>query len=423
MAKHHPASADDAALRVQRLRQVVAHRRRGLRQAGPARADSAAHALALVAGRRNQLAGVQQRGFKNWQIVYEDIHADALLLLVHRQEGSNYDGWSVLRAAYKHWYYLDVFYRLQGIGIEKHTFMPPIGMLGPLANSTEDANALFEQIKNIRTADSNGLVVPHGSSVEFPKGLQRGAGQEIEFAIHHHDDKIARAVLASFVSMGSNETGTFALADVLVRTFYDTLQGVLEYICGVFNAELIPLLVNYNFRGVQIYPKLTGGSVRRLDMGDITALLPYLNGDPQLEDWLRKLVGAPMAPKSAVNTTNPSGGQPDANGKRPQGNDLSGGKGGGVDKRGNARGAVNGQDAGDETATDEGADGGADGDGGGGASSLSEVALLSDALESLGLIDAVERAEAHGRQLLYNPYPRGPHGQWGKGTGAGTGTS
>src|SRR5690348_10583413 len=49
-------------------------------------------------GADNQLAGVQQRGFKNWQIVYEDIHADALLLFVNRQEGSNYDGWSVLRA-------------------------------------------------------------------------------------------------------------------------------------------------------------------------------------------------------------------------------------------------------------------------------------------------------------------------------------
>lgn len=269
-------------------------------------------------GADSQLVGIQQRTFKNWRVEFEDIHADRILRFAWRQEGNNYDGWSVLRSAYKHWYYKDGFYKIQAIAVERSATMPPIGTLGPQDMNTASANALLAQLQNMRVSDSMGIVLPFGQTIQIPENHMRGS-QEIDQGIAHHDMMIARNVLAQFINLGSTETGAYALADVQTKTFMECEEGVATYITSVLNTDAIPELVDYNYDGVTIYPEIEYEPLADADVKDISLAIQqmasFISNDPGFEDYVRKLVGAPSAPKDAVVATNPTA--PDKNAQQP----------------------------------------------------------------------------------------------------------
>lgn len=272
-------------------------------------------------GADSQLVGIQQRTFKNWRVEFEDIHADRILRFAWRQEGNNYDGWSVLRSAYKHWYYKDGFYKIQAIAVERSATMPPIGTLGPQDLNQAAANAMLSQLQNMRVSDAMGIVLPYGQTIEIPQNHMRGA-QEIDSAIAHHDMMLARNVLAQFINLGSTETGAYALADVQTKTFMECEEGVANYIASVLNTEAIPELVDYNYDNVSIYPLIEFEPLADSDVKDISLAIQnmasFISNDPGFEDYVRKLVGAPSAPKDVVVATNPTA--PDKNAKQPGSN-------------------------------------------------------------------------------------------------------
>lgn len=272
-------------------------------------------------GADSQLVGIQQRTFKNWRVEFEDISADRILRFAWRQEGNNYDGWSVLRSAYKHWYYLDGMYKIQAIAVERSATMPPIGTLGPSDISQAAANAMLAQLQNMRVSDSMGIVLPFGQQIKIPQNHMRGS-QEIDSAIAHHDMKIARNVLAQFINLGSTETGAYALADVQSKTFMESEEAVAQYITSVLNTDAIPELVDYNYDGVSIYPLIEYEPLADSDVKDIAMAIQqmasFISPDPDFEDYVRKLVGAPSAPKGQVVATNPTA--PDKNATKPGSN-------------------------------------------------------------------------------------------------------
>jgi hypothetical protein len=142
---------------------------------------------------------------------------------------------------------------------------------------------------------------------------------EIVNAIMHHDLKIARNVLAQFINLGSNETGSYALADVQTKTFMQCEEGVASYIASVLNTDAIPELVDYNYDGVSIYPTVEFEPLADTDVKDISLAIQnmasFISNDPGFEDYVRKLVGAPSAPKDVVVATNPTA--PDKDAKQP----------------------------------------------------------------------------------------------------------
>src|SRR5260221_2232854 len=78
-------------------------------------------------GPDNKLVGIQQRVWRNYRWEFEDIHASRLIRFTHRQEGDNFDGWSIFRPIYKHWFYLDQLYKIQALTVERSAVLPPIG--------------------------------------------------------------------------------------------------------------------------------------------------------------------------------------------------------------------------------------------------------------------------------------------------------
>jgi hypothetical protein len=338
-------------------------------------------------GEDNELAGIQQWTFKQYNYQFINIPADKLLLFVHRQEGQNYEGLPLLRTAYKHWWYKDNYYKIEAIDIERNAVPTPIIHLPENFTDADVLNA-NAMLANIRANESMGLTLPPGWQAEYMNahGSSRGGpGSQMTPSIEHHDLMIARNVLGQFMNLGSDSTGSYALASTQVDMFLNALQAVCEYIEDVVNLDAIPRLVDYNYDGVAVYPKLKASKLATQDVQGLAKALqelagqqPLITAGPELEDWIREGLGVPTAPKSAIETENPSDeSAPGSSGEDEESSTVQGksAPGSSGEDEEDAEGVVGGD------ATDAGAE-------------MAESRLLREALDvAYARWDTVERAE------------------------------
>jgi hypothetical protein len=125
-----------------------------------------------------------------------------MLVFTNDKEGSNFEGVSVLRSAYKHWYYKDNLYRIDGIAAERHAVgIPKFKMPASADKDSKDnidsmGQRLYAQEQQyVRLADGYDMTI---------EGLT-GTIRDIMQSIQHHDRKIAEAVLADFIDLGAGD--------------------------------------------------------------------------------------------------------------------------------------------------------------------------------------------------------------------------
>lgn len=254
------------------------------------------------------LAGIQQWTFAEGKKQLVDIGAEELLHLVYDPDGKNPEGKSAFRNAYQHWYYKINYYKIQAIAIERAAVSPPVVTLPP--NPTADQITIAQDIaKNVRVNEDMGITLEDGMRIEILKGGQRQA-TPVDPAIQHHDMLIARSVLAQWINLGSNETGSYALAETQMLNFLSGLQHVAEYFSAQVDCE-IRRLVDWNFGTQEVYPCLQCSKFVSQDITTITSALKDLvqvgviEPSQELQDYITDELGLPTTPRSEVETTNP----------------------------------------------------------------------------------------------------------------------
>ena len=342
-------------------------------------------------GADNELVGIQQYTFKDYTYQFIDIPADKLLLFHHRMEGANYQGYSLLRSVYKHWYYKDQFYKIDAVGLERNAIAVPYIKLPASANQS-DVQAANAILANLRANESMGATIPFDWEIGYLPGSEHYAAHALK-SIEHHDVMIARGVLAQFLNLGSTETGAYALATAQIETFLQNLQAEAAYLEDVFNGDLVRQLVDFNYDGVAVYPRVKCARLANADINDVVEAIAklkakdasFLTADPQMEDWIRDQYGMPAAPKSPVVNTNPTAPsepgrpetQPDAHG------DAQSRNAGQTDATANAGAAVTEDASGDATNAGDSGD----------------VASLRDQAEATDLRDVMAETVSEGRYL------------------------
>lgn len=355
-------------------------------------------------GEDNELTGIQQWTFKNYSYQFVNIPAEKILLFSHRQEGNNYEGVSALRQAYKDWYYKTQYEKIQAIGIERNAVVPPVVKL-PENFTSNDVQVAQMIAQNMRANELMGVTIPNTWDIEFPRNQQRYAANSLE-AIQYHDTMIARRMLCQFLDLGSKETGSYALADTQVQTFLSALQTIANYIEDVINSDAIPRLCDYNFDGLEGYPKLKSSRLQadikvisdalKSVLGQNALLTPY----PELQSWFADQLGIPTPPvaDNPITQTNPTKPtNPDQPDKQQAQKDDAGTKqvqGAPVDDSGSMGNML--------------------------AEMTEQVTLLR---ESFTAIDAVERGEQHLQLMNPNHNPPGPGGGQFAPKGGGSGGS
>jgi phage gp29-like protein len=238
------------------------------------------------------------------------------MLFRTRSRKDNPEGRSILRTAYRSWYFKRRIQEIEGIGIERDlaglpVITTPEGM-DIWDKDDEDMNAiragLEAMVKNIRRDSTEGLVLPFGYTFEL---TSTGGSRQFDTnsIIARYDTKISQTVLADFIQLGHESVGSFALSSDKTNLFSMAICAFLDIICQTFNSQGIPALIDINgdhFAGVTDYPRLTHGDIEDVDLATVATFIKDMTSigviipDESLEDYVRQLGKLPKRTTDTV---------------------------------------------------------------------------------------------------------------------------
>lgn len=229
-------------------------------------------------------------------------------------------GRSVLRSAYESWYFARRIREIEAVAIERELNGVPVLKMPAeymAADATDAQKRTLEAMKRIgRDLKRNELgfaLLPsdtytdeQGKISEVPMmSLELIASEgkrdiDTNTTILRYEQSMARSALADFVTLGSNDRGSFALSKSKSDLFLTALTGYLDNIAAVLNRKLIPTLCGWNGIAEKDYPRVTHGTVAPTDLGELGEFLRRLTlagfdfrQDPKTEAYLREISGLP----------------------------------------------------------------------------------------------------------------------------------
>ena len=252
-----------------------------------------------------------------------------------RSRKNNPEGRSILRTAYRAYYFKKRLEEIEGYGMERDLAGFPV-LYAPAdlpiwdSGDPEMARTLARAeyiVSSIRRDAREGLVLPGGENGWKLELISSGSRRQFDTnaIIDRYDKRIATSVLADFVMLGQQQVGSFALADNKTKIFALAIGTYLDVICEVFNNQGIPRLIDINgehFKGITDYPKMTHGDLDEKDLQVFATFVKEMVGagvlqpDEALEDEVRRVGGLP----ERLETAPPAERQPGELTGEPQGN-------------------------------------------------------------------------------------------------------
>lgn len=227
------------------------------------------------------------------------------LLFRTRISRDNPEGKSLLRNAYRPWFFKKHFEEIEGIGIERDLAGFPV-LTAPdnmdLWNDEDERMVALrtraeELVGSVRRDSEEGVLLPYGWDLKL---LSSGSSRQINIGetIDRYDNRIAITMLSDIILIGNNKAGSFALADTKQSMLAAALQAQLQNIADVFNSKAVPDLFSYNvFNGITDLPKIVPGQIQTPSLKELALVLRAMGlniaGDMHLQNYLRHLLGIP----------------------------------------------------------------------------------------------------------------------------------
>lgn len=237
-----------------------------------------------------------------------------------RSRKDNPEGRSILRTAYRAYYFKKRLEEIEGYGMERDLAGFPVLYTPkdmPIWDDDPEMKTMLARaeaiVSSIRRDAREGLVL---------QGGEDGAGWKLELLtsggrrqfdttaiIDRYDKRIATSVLADFVMLGQQQVGSFALADSKTKIFALSIGTYLDVVCEVFNNQGIPRLIDINgdhFKGITEYPRMVHGDIEEPDLQSFITFVKEAVGagiivpDDALEEEVRRVGGLPEKVEDAV---------------------------------------------------------------------------------------------------------------------------
>lgn len=256
----------------------------------------------------DQLIGMTQMVAPDYAL--QTIPLEKALHFTTKSRKGNPEGRSILRNAYRDFYFKRRIQEIEGIGIERDlaglpVLSPPEGVDIWNREDPEAAAALaYAQslVQNVRRDALEGVVLPYGWNFQLLSG---GSKRQFDTGaiIDRYDQRMAMSVLADFVLLGHESVGSFALSSDKTKLFATAIGTFLDIICGVFNNQGIPRLIDLNgkaFAGISGYPKLVHGDIEQQNLSELGGFIKDMTGvgmltpDEETERHLRSLAELPQ---------------------------------------------------------------------------------------------------------------------------------
>jgi hypothetical protein len=252
------------------------------------------------------------------------IPRDRLLLFRSGSKKGSPEGRSVLRNAYRPWYFKKRLEEIEGIGIERDLAGLPVAWapIEILSSDADDAQKAMRSkletlVRNLRRDEKEGLVFPLAYDENGHKlydlsllASSGGRSHDVGASIQRYDSRILMVAIADFIVLGHEKVGSFSLNSSKTALFATAIGAWLDVVADNFNRLSIPRLGRLNGWPMDGLPRLEYGDIESVDLrelGDFISKLAgampdLLVGDEDLENWIRKQAGWPERPEGEAGT-------------------------------------------------------------------------------------------------------------------------
>ena len=232
---------------------------------------------------------------------------------------NNPEGRSLLRNAYRSWFFLKRLQELEAIGIERDLAGLPVVEL-PLAyfgtGASPEKRAAKENfakmIQQVRRNEHEGVVFPseldeEGKPTGYKFRLMASPGTRqvnVDEAIQRYEKRIAMTLLTQFLFLGMDKVGSFSLSSDQTDLFASALGSILDSIEETFNRFAVAELMQLNGFEPETWPRLVHGDIEKQDVEKFAKTLVALTDgglltvDDTLEAHVREELNLP--PKEEV---------------------------------------------------------------------------------------------------------------------------
>ena len=187
------------------------------------------------------------------------------------------------------------------VGIERSAIpTPTLEVPETISPTDKEYKAAIALLENFTSAENSYITYPKG----WELNLHQNSGfdpMKLEDSIKREDEKMAGAILATFLELGTGGNGgAYALGENLERFFSMVIESFAKNIADTINAEVIPSMVRMNIGdNVDLFPKLQfSGITDKAGKEFMETLTGYTNAgivqkDEPLEDYVRKVNNYP----------------------------------------------------------------------------------------------------------------------------------
>lgn len=263
-----------------------------------------------------EILGMWQIAMPRYLPVFIPIERAALFRL--RATKNNPEGRSLLRNAYRSWFFQKRIEELEAIGIERDAAGLPVlevpeeylDVKAPVEVQTV-LSSLKKSISQVRRGEREGLVVPSEMTRDNrPSGfrfrlLASGGSRQFDSntIVTRHEQRIAMTVLAEFMMLGMQDVGSRSLASAKTSLFASALGALQRNVASTFNRCCVAPLMRLNGFDVDDWPHIEFGDIESPELAEVSQYVSSLLGvgaltsGPELEARLREIGGLPDKPE------------------------------------------------------------------------------------------------------------------------------
>lgn len=265
------------------------------------------------------IRGMYQSGLPDFTQHFVPIEKS--MLFRTRTTRNNPQGRSVLRNAYRSWYFLRRIQEIEAIGIERDLAGLPVMHVPPriLATDADAADVslrgdLENLIQQIRRDERAGILMPSETDPEGrPTGfklelLSTGGTRQIntDDVVKRYETRIAMSTFTEFVTLGADGGSSSGLVSNKLKMFQMSLGNLVKNITSVVNRfavnklfEMNPEFSQENWPSIGTSPVDTPHLEEMSNFLNRMVMAGLITPDKQIEDHLRAMSRLPKADPNA----------------------------------------------------------------------------------------------------------------------------
>ena len=244
------------------------------------------------------------------------------LLFRFRQHKGNPEGMSMLRNAYRPWFMKKRLEEFEAIGVERDLAGLPIVKVPaeflrakPGSDQAKTVEQFKKMVKSVRRDEQEGIVFPMAYDQDTKQPLYSfellggGGGRAFntDAIIKRYEERILMTVLADFILVGHQGTGSYSMHTDKTGIFRTSLNSIAQNIADVLNRHAIPRLFMTNGWKPAELPKIVPSDVDAPDLTQLSSFMSSLAGtgvtwfpDGDLENFLRDAARLPKLDDEAI---------------------------------------------------------------------------------------------------------------------------